>query len=164
MVTLVPGQRREAAPQIGEQFGARPARFSQADVDLRRLDALHVLVQFGAAGSSRRRDHFGLGEEDLLDAPADLVGFRQRRAGQRVRLDGEAALVELRQERRAHARDRAIAASQQRQRDDHHGARMVERARQIAGEARLERPRQPPLVPPQDRSRARQERHSTAPA
>ena len=73
-------QRREAAPQLGEQLGARPAGLAQADVDLRRFDALHVLVVLGAAGPPRRRDDLRLRQQDLLDAPADLVGLRQRRA------------------------------------------------------------------------------------
>ena len=75
-----PRQRREAAPQIREQVGARAPRLFQADVDFRRLHALHVLVQLGASGSPRRGDDLGLREEDLLDAAADLVGLGQRGA------------------------------------------------------------------------------------
>ena len=53
-------QRRETTAQIGQQFRARPFRVAQADVDFRGFHALDVLVQLGAAGSSRRGDDLGL--------------------------------------------------------------------------------------------------------
>ena len=109
----------------------RPTGLAQADVDFGRLDALHVLVEFGAAGAARRRDHFGLGQQDLLDAAADLVGLRERGARQRVGLHGQAAFVELRQERRAGARQcRPARATSSDRRDGHDRVRMVERRRQ----------------------------------
>ena len=97
-------QRRETAPQVREQLRTRPRRVAQADVDLRRFDALHVLVELGAARAARRRDDLRLREQNLLDPPANLVRLRQRCPRQRVRLDRQAAFVELGQESRAHLR------------------------------------------------------------
>ena len=159
------GQRREPAAQIGEQLGARPAGVPQADVDFRRLDALDVLVELGAAGPAGGGDDFGLRQQDLFDAPADLVRLRERRAGQRVRLNGEAAFVELGQERGAHARHRRHRRPASSASDSRHRPCPDGRAR-AAGprEPRLERPRQPPVVPASESIARRAETRSTAPA
>ena len=106
IVTFVPGSVEKPRRSAASSSARGRSGVAQADVDLRRLDALHVLVELGAAGPPRRGDDLGLRQQDLLDAPADLVGLGERRAGQRVGLHGQAALVELRQERRAHPRQR----------------------------------------------------------
>ena len=153
------GQRRKPAPQLGEQLVARPLGLAQADVDLGRLDALHVLVELGAAGAARGRDDLRLREQDLLDAPADLVRLGQRRARQRVRLHRQAAFVELRQERRAHPRDRdARRRPGARAPTAMTVPRVIERVRQAPRRTGLERSRQPAVVAALDRSRVRQER------
>ena len=151
IVTFVPGSVENPRRSDASSSSREPLRLAQADVDLGRLDALHVLVELGAAGAPRRRDDFRLGEQDLLDPPADFVRLRERGAGQRVRLDRQAPFVELRQERRAHPGDGGARDDQQRQRHADHDRRMIERVRQQPREARLQRPRQPALVAVLDR-------------
>jgi hypothetical protein len=56
-----------------QQFIARPLTLAQSHVDLGGLDALHVLVELGAAGAPGGGHHLGLRQQDLLDARADLV-------------------------------------------------------------------------------------------
>ena len=107
------GQRREAAPQGGQQLVTRPFGLAQADVDLGGLDALHVLVELRAAGAPRRGDHFRLRQHDLLDASANLVRLGERGARQRVGLDGQRSFMELRQKSRAHPRDRDCGTEEQ---------------------------------------------------
>ena len=68
IVTFVPGSPAKLAPQLGQQLLARPLALAQADVDLRRLHALHVLVELGAPGAPRRGHDLGLRQQDLLDA------------------------------------------------------------------------------------------------
>ena len=158
-------QRREAAAQLREQLRARPPGLPQAHVDLRRLDALHVLVVLGAAGAARRGHDLRLRQQDLLDATPDLVGLRQRRAGQRVGLNRQGAFVELRQKRACPSASSPAAAMTSSTADDgHHETGMIERAGQILREARLERARQPAVVPASGSSVRPAERRSRAPA
>ena len=131
IVTFVPGSVENPRRSSASSSSRGRVGLAQADVDFGGFDALHVLVELGAAGSARRRDDFRLRQQDLLDPAADLVGLRQRRAGQRVRLNRQAAFVELGQERRAHPRHRdAGDDEQQRRRRRDHEARMIERVRQ----------------------------------
>ena len=124
IVTFVPGSVENCRRSSASSSCARAAGLAQADVDLGGLDALHVLVVLGAAGPARGRDHLRLRQQDLLDAPADLVGLRQRGAGQRIRLHGQAAFVELGQEGGAHAGQRRSRGDQQRRpRDGDHRTR-----------------------------------------
>ena len=71
------GQRRETPAQLGEQLGARPTGFAQADVDLGGLNALNVFVVFRATGAASRCHDFWLREKDLFDAASDLVRLRE---------------------------------------------------------------------------------------
>ena len=66
-------KRREAAPQRRQQLCTRPASIAESHVDLRRFDALYVLVELRAPCASGGRHYFGLSQHDLLDAAADFV-------------------------------------------------------------------------------------------
>jgi hypothetical protein len=55
-----PRQRRELTSQFREQCVAPTSRLTQANIDFRRLHALHVLVVFGASGPAGCRDDFRL--------------------------------------------------------------------------------------------------------
>jgi hypothetical protein len=52
----------------------------QVDVDLGRVHALRVLVEFGAAGAPADLPHFRNFADQALGQPADLVGLLQRGA------------------------------------------------------------------------------------
>ena len=116
IVTLVPGSvensRRNAASSSsrGRPVSRRPTSISAASTPC-------TCSSYSARpGAARRGHHLGLRHQDLLDAPADLVGLGERRAGQRVGLHRQAALVELRQERGARAGQRADRARDRRRR------------------------------------------------
>ena len=98
IVTFVPGKVENPRRSDASSSPRERLRLAQADVDLRRFDALHVLVELGTSGAPCRRDDFGLGQQNLFDALADLVRLRERRAGQRVGLDRQAAFMKFRQE------------------------------------------------------------------
>ena len=105
-----------------------------------------MLVVLGAAGAPGRRDDFGLREQDLFDAAADFIRFRQRRARQGIGLHREAPLVEFGQERAAGARQRERRGSHQQQRHPEDGGRMVEDWRKHATKPALEVARQPAVM------------------
>ena len=159
MATFVPGSPAKLAPQLRQQLLARPLRLAQADVDFRRLDALHVLVELGAARAPGRGHDLGLRQQNLLDPRADLVRLAERRPRQRVHADGQAALVELGKKRGAEARrrrPRRPAAAPPRPRSP----AAADRAR--TGSTRANRDfsalRDAAFVAADDRRRARQER------
>ena len=152
------GQRRESAAQRRQQLSTRADGVAEADVDLGRFHALDVLVELGAPRAPGGRHHLGLGQHDLLDTPSDLVRLRERRAGERIGLDGQAAFMKLRQKGRACAGQRDRGGGEQRRGSDHHEKGMVEHAREVLREPRLERPRQPAVVTSFDRPRKRQKR------
>ena len=83
IVTFVPGQQRHLLPQLLEHGLARPVLHREPHVDLGRLDALHVLVELGAAGPARRRRHLGHAEQQPLERIAQRIGVREARAWNR---------------------------------------------------------------------------------
>ena len=153
-------QAAEAAPQLRQQLLARPLGLAQADVDLRRLDALHVLVEFGAAGAPRGGDDLGLRQQDLLDAAC------RSRSDLSSDVPGSVFTLIVRlpswNSGRNAVPNRVIASAggdQQQQRDRRHQHRAIERDTAVPrANARLERPRDPPSWPRSIECGARQER------
>jgi hypothetical protein len=70
----------------------------QANVDLRRLDTLHVLVEFRSTGSPGRRRYLRNAEHQTLERVPHSVGVGETRSGDRHRAHRQRTFVELRQE------------------------------------------------------------------
>ena len=109
-------QQRHLLPQLLEHRLARPVLHLQADVDLRRFDALHVLVELRAAGSPRRRRHLRHAEHQPLQRVAQRVRIGEARARDGHGADGQRAFVELGEKRSARCKDADERGDQQRRR------------------------------------------------
>jgi hypothetical protein len=92
------GDDGQLASQLDQELLLRAVAELDDGVDLRGVDVLRVLVELRSAGAAVGGDHLGKGEQDLLDAAAEAVGFLERGAGHGHSADRERALVELRQE------------------------------------------------------------------
>ena len=66
-------EQRDLLPHLLEQRFARPVLHLETNVDLRRFHTLHVLVQFGPAGSPRRGRDFRHAEQQPLEGIAERV-------------------------------------------------------------------------------------------
>ena len=96
---LHPWNRGESLSDIGEELCFAAGVFAESNFDLRRLDALNVLVSLGASCAPRRRHHGGVFQERSLGEGAKRVGLFKRGSRKRDRRDRQTAFVELRQKR-----------------------------------------------------------------
>ena len=111
IVTFVPGSSDTFWRNLLEHGLSRTLLHRQAHVDLRGLDALHVLVELRAPGAPGRRRHLRHAQQQPLERVAERVRVRQARAGDRDRAHRQRAFVELRQERAARRRESRPAAA-----------------------------------------------------
>ena len=89
----------------------------QIDFEFGDVDALGMLVEFGAAGAPADRFHLRHLHDQAFGDRADAVGFGKRDAGIEGDLDGEGAFVERRQERARQRERRGAAAATSNDRD-----------------------------------------------
>ena len=118
------GKEGEITPQRLKQFLLGPLLHLQGHVNLRRLDALGVFVQLGAALASRHAGYLRMREQRAFNEVAILVGLSQRRAGQRDRAQGQRAFVELGQEGPPHEERRTQRQPQRHGSGHAHSPRM----------------------------------------
>ena len=74
-------EQRRFLPQLLEHLFARPILHLEANIDLGRLDALHVLIELGSASATRRGRDFGDAEHQSFERIAQRVRVGQARSG-----------------------------------------------------------------------------------
>ena len=151
------GHERQAVPDLFEDDGPRPAAGQQPHVDLRRFNALDVLVELRPPGPARRRGDFRYIEQQPFDGAAQRIRLRQAGAGQRHGADDERAFVERRQEGASHPRDACQRRGEQEGGRADHQPRTLDHARQQARVYALEHGGQRRLTTRADSARARQQ-------
>ena len=140
-------QQRQAIPNLLQHDTTGTIAFPQLDVDLRRLDALHVLVALGAAGAPCGAHDLRHLEQEPLQRRAEAIGGLQAGPGQGHGADDQRALVELREKRPPHSRHTQTRGHEQHAGDDEHRGRVIEDAREHPPVSRLHPPDQPGLAP-----------------
>ena len=91
------GDRVEPGAEVVEDVLAAAGGRLQFDLDLRGVDALGVVVEFGAAGAAAGLPDLGDFLDEFLGEGADAVGLGEGDAGDGDEVDGDAAFVEGRQ-------------------------------------------------------------------
>ena len=158
IVTFVPGSSDTFCRSSSSTASRGRSFIDEPHVDLGRLDALHVLVELGAAGAPRRRRHLGHAEQQPLERSCPSA-FESARLvpGIGHGADGQRAFVELRQERPAGRDDADQRRHEQRRRRAEHRAPVREGVAEPALVRGLEPPRQPRLRARRDQPRVRQQ-------
>ena len=91
-------QHRELLADVRIDFGLRSCRAREVHIDFAEIDALGMLVEFGAAGAAPDRFHFGNLRKQTLGDEAEPMRLRKRNSGIVLDRKHQRAFVEGRQE------------------------------------------------------------------
>src|SRR5262249_25699751 len=92
-------QHRQPRSDVCDDFLLAAVRALEVDVDLRRVDALSVLVELRPSGSATNCPYLGNLQYEAFGDETHAVGFGERDTGPQKHGDGERPLVEGGQER-----------------------------------------------------------------
>ena len=99
------GQGCERCANVCQDLRLGTSRWLEIDIDLARMNAFCVLIEFSPTGATSHRKNFGNCKDQLFRDQSEPVRFSQRNARRVERADRQRAFVEGWQERAGKCRD-----------------------------------------------------------